>query len=352
MPEGATAARQFDAALLSVGFKLSPDLLARLSGLPEKTVVRIAARTLRTVRELVGDHVQHNAYFIDFPANVPSTEDFWMECLLGALRDEKTREGTLDQLWSGVVNLLSLPAYGRYQHTYAELLAAQNELIAAASDRLTVLHAGGELADDLTALYLALAGSTTPLSEEHRADLRALAERCAEGPQPEAIPVRENRAIVNQARLKAGSALLVDTVTDVLRLACALSDGDVTLVEPTRFQSPSRPVRRALLAGLDSVIAASPAKLADVHAHREAWKRLGERLHPHEYPQLPRAAEVFAVARGELKARSFDSRVEELLAGTTCWGRRSCSSRRRASCSARWTGCCAWRSRRRSGTPW
>ncbi len=258
VPEGATAARQFRRRAALRGLQALPDLLARLSGLPEKTVVRIAARTLRTVRELVGDHVQHNAYFIDFPANVPSTEDFWMECLLGALRDEKTREGTLDQLWSGVVNLLSLPAYGRYQHTYAELLAAQNELIAAASDRLTVLHAGGELADELTALYLALAGSTTPLSEEHRADLRALAERCAEGPQPEAIPVRENRAIVNQARLKAGSALLVDTVTDVLRLACALSDGDVTLVEPTRFQSPSRPVRRALLAGLDSVIAASP----------------------------------------------------------------------------------------------
>ncbi|MEW1645369.1 hypothetical protein [Streptomyces sp. NPDC091219] len=313
--EGAVAARQFDAVLLSVGFKLAPDLLARLSELPAKTVVRIATRTLRTVRELVGDHVRHNAYFIGFPANVPSTEEFWTECLLGALRDEKTRAGTLGRLRSGVVNLVSLPAYGRYQHTYAELLAAQDELIAAASDRLTVLHAGGELADELTALYLALAGSTTPLSEEHRADLLALAERCADGPQPEAMPVRENRAIVNQARLKAGSALLLDTVTDVLRLACALSDGDVTLLEPTRFRSPSRPVRRALLAGLDSVIAASPAKLADVHAHREAWKRLGERLHAHEYPRWPHAAEVFAVARGELKARSFDSRVEELLAG-------------------------------------
>ncbi|MFF5306964.1 hypothetical protein ACFY5F_47195 [Streptomyces sp. NPDC013161] len=312
--EGATAARQFDAALLSVGFKLSADLLERLSGLPEEAVVRIAGRTLRTVRELVGDHVQHNAYFIDFPANVPDTVDFWMSCVADALDDEETSSATLKQLRAGVVNLLGLPKYGRYQHTYAELLAAQDELIAAAGDRLTVLHAGGELADELTSLYLALAGSVTPLSEEHQGDLRALAEWCADGPQPEAIPVRENRAIVNQARMKAGSGLLLDTVTDVLRLACALSDGDVTLTEPTRFRSPSRPVRRALLAGLDSVIAASPAKLADVHAHREAWKRLGERLHPHEYPRLPRAAEVFAVARGELKAPSFDSRVEELLA--------------------------------------
>jgi hypothetical protein len=312
--EGATAARQFDAVLLSVGFKLSADLLERLSGLSEETVVGIAVRTLGTVRELVGDHVQHNAYFFDFPANVPDTVDFWMSCVAEAIQDKETPTSTLKQLRNGVVNLLSLPTYGRYQHTYAELLAAQDELIAAAGDRLTVLHAGGELADELTTLYLALAGSTTPLGEEHRHDLLALAERCADGPQPEAIPVRENRALVNQARLNVGSELLLDTVTDVLRLACALSDGDVTLVEPTRFRSLSRPVRRALLAALDSVVAASPAKLADVGVRREAWKRLGERLHPHEYPRWPYAAEVFAVARGELKAPSFDSRVEELLA--------------------------------------
>ncbi|MEV6481971.1 hypothetical protein [Streptomyces sp. NPDC051576] len=312
--EGATAARQLDAVLLSVGFKLSAELLERLSGLSEETVVRIAGRTLSTVRELVGDHVRHNVYFINFPAGVPDTVDFWMSCVADALCDEKTRAGTLDQLRTGVVNLLSLPAYGRYQHTYADMLAAQDELIATAGDRITVLHAGGDLADELTALYLALAGSDTPLGEEHRRDLRALAERCVDGPQPEAIPVRENRAIVNQARLTAGSAPLLDTVTDVLRLACALSDGDVTLAEATRFRSLSRPVRRALLAGLDAVVAASPAKLADVAVHREEWKRLGERLHPHEYPQWPHAAEVFAVARGERKAPSFEGRVEELLA--------------------------------------
>ncbi|MBK3565053.1 TerD family protein [Streptomyces sp. MBT62] len=312
--EGATVARQFDAVLLSVGFKLSPELLERLSGLSGETVVRIAGRTLRTVRQMVGDHVQHNAYFINFPADVPDTVDFWMACVADALYDEETSSATLKQLRSGVVNLLDLPTYGRYQHTYAEMLAAQDELIAAAGDRITVLHPGGDLDGELTALYLQLAGSVTPLSEEHLHDLRALAERCADGPQPEAIPVRENRAVVNQARLKVGSGLLLDTVTDVLRLACALSDGDVALAEPTRFRSLSRPVRRALLAGLDSVVAASPAKLADVAAHREEWKRLGERLHPHEYPRWPHAADVFAVARGELKARSFDGRVEELLA--------------------------------------
>ncbi|MGW6574162.1 hypothetical protein ACWGAN_18590 [Streptomyces sp. NPDC054945] len=312
--EGAVAARQFDAALMSVGFKLSAQLLEHLSGLSEGAVVDTAVRTLDTVREMVGDHVQHNAYFIDFPADVPDTFDFWMECIAGALADDSTRESTLEQLGTGVVNLLTLPSYGNYRHTYAEMLTHHDELIAAAGDRMTVLHLGGAVDDELTSLYLALAGSTTPLGEDGLRDLKELAGHCADGPQPEQIPVRENRAVVNEARLKAGSSLLLDTVTDVLRLACALAGGDVALQEPTRLRGISRATRRALLAGLDAVVGAAPAKLADVHAHREMWKRLGERLHPHEYPQWPHAADVFAVARGEKTARTFDSRVEELHA--------------------------------------
>ncbi|MER6028862.1 hypothetical protein [Streptomyces sp. NPDC001851] len=310
---GEVAARQFDAALMSVGFKLSAAALVRLSSLSEGVVVGTAVRTLATVRELAGDHVQHNVYFVDFPANVPGTVQFWARCVEEALTDDSTRTGTLKQLVSGVVDLLTLPSYGRYRHTYAEMLARHDELVPAAGDRLTVLDLGGALDDEVTALYLALAGSSTPLGEDGLRDLELLAGACVAGPQPEAIPVRENRAVVNRARLRLGADLLLDTVTDVLRLACALSGGDVTLQEPTRFRGLSRPVRRALLAHLDAVVAASPAGLADVLVHREAFKRLGERLHPHEYPQWPHAAEVFAVARGERRARSFEGRVEELL---------------------------------------
>lgn len=320
--QGDVAARQFDTALMSVGFKLSGDLLERLSGLPAEVVLDVAARTLATVREMAGAHVRHNVYFVDFPANVPDTYDFWTRCVSQALADDTSREATLAQLRTGAVDLLTLPSYGDYRHTYAEMLAAHDELIASAGDRTTVLRPGAPLDDEVTALYLALAGSTTPLGEEALADLRALAAHahCADGPQPETIPVRENRAVVNRARLDTGASLLLDTVTDVLRLACALFDGDVTLTEPTRFGSLPRRTRRALLAGLDSVVSADPAKLADVTAHREAFKRLGERLHPHEYPRRPHAADVFAVARGEKEARSFDSRVEELLAADDVTG--------------------------------
>ncbi|WP_208758965.1 hypothetical protein [Microbispora triticiradicis] len=304
---GEVAARQLDAALLSVGFTCSPALLDRLARLPGEQVIDLGVRVLAAVRRLVGDHVVHNAYFVDFPRNVPDTLEFWA----GLLREAMLDPVAAARLQPGTLNLLDLPRYGRYQHTYADLLAAHDELIPLAKDRVTVLELGGSLRDEARELYFSLAGSEVPLAAEDLTALRALAAFCA-GDRPEHVPVRENRAVVNEVRLAAGQPLLVDTVTDVLRVAALCSEGDVTLSTPTRLRSFRRAERRILLAALDAVPA---AKHGDVLRHREQWKRLGERLHPHEYPQFPSAAEVFDVARGVREAVSFGGRVEAALAG-------------------------------------
>ncbi|WP_310740532.1 hypothetical protein [Microbispora sp. H10885] len=304
---GEVAARQLDAALLSVGFTCSPALLDRLARLPGEQVIDLGVRVLAAVRRLVGDHVVHNAYFVDFPRNVPDTLEFWA----GLLREAMLDPVAAARLQPGTLNLLDLPRYGRYQHTYADLLAAHDELIPLAKDRVTVLELGGSLRDEARELYFSLAGSEVPLAAEDLTALRALAAFCA-GDRPEHVPVRENRAVVNEVRLATGQPLLVDTVTDVLRVAALCSEGDVTLSTPTRLRSFRRAERRILLAALDAVPA---AKHGDVLRHREQWKRLGERLHPHEYPQFPMAAEVFDVARGVREAASFGGRVEAALAG-------------------------------------
>ncbi|MEU6410429.1 hypothetical protein [Microbispora sp. NPDC046933] len=307
---GGVAARQLDAALLSVGFTCSPALLDRLARLPGEQVIDLGVRVLAAVRRLVGDHVEHNAYFIDFPKNVPDTLEFWA----GLLREAMLDPVAAARLQPGILNLLDLPRYGGYQHTYADLLAAHAELIPLARDRVTVLELGGSLRDEARELYLSLAGSEVPLAAEDLAALRALAAFCADSwvdDEAEHVPVRENRAVINEVRLAAGRPLLVDTVTDVLRLASLCSGGDVTLATPTRLRSFRRAERRLLLAALDTVPA---AKHGDVLRHREQWKRLGERLHPHEHPRFPRAAQVFDVARGVRKAVSFGSRVEGALA--------------------------------------
>jgi Protein of unknown function (DUF2510) len=312
--DGAVAARQLDAALMSAGFKLSADLMTALSALSPTTVVDLAETcVLPTVLRLIGDHVQHNVYFKDFPENVPNTLDFWARCISDALRNPASHDLVEMQLSVGVLDLLTLPTYGHYQHTYQEMLDAHDEFLPLVSDRLTIVHLGGTLEGEASRLYLSLAQSPIPLSEHDIQALRALAEYCVTGPQPSEIPIRENRALINGVRMTLGRGLLIDSPTDVLRLACSLSGGDVTLQEPTRFRSLSRPQRRALLAALDAAVRDSPAKLGDIHAYKEAWKRLGERLHPHEHPQWPDAAQVFAVARGEQRAPSLAARIETAL---------------------------------------
>jgi hypothetical protein len=315
--DGSAVARQLDAALLTVGFKASGELLEHLSRLDAGVVMDTGVRVLAAVRELVGDHVQHNVYFRDFPVNVPDTVEFWVQCLREAVvrttgpgGESPDDDALRDLVTARGVNLLALPTYGRYQHTYAELLTAHDELIPSLKDRLTVIHLGSSLPEEAQDLYLSLAGSPIPLSDADLELLGELATACLDGVEPETIPSRESLAVVNRAWLAAGRPVRVDTVTDVLRLACAMSSGDVSLTTPTRFRSLPRAQRRTLLAALNEAVRDSPAKVADVRRHREMWKRLGERLHPHEYPDLPEALDVFAVARGERIVRSLAGRVE------------------------------------------
>src|SRR5206468_470047 len=142
-------------------------------------------------------------------------------------------------------------------HTYAELLNAHDDLIAAAGDRVTVLHLGDAADVEASRLYLALAGSSTPLGEADLAILGELAVACVDGEQPAEIPVRENRAVLNGIRLVLGRPLLaVDTTTDVLRLACQVSGGDASLATTTRFRAFRRRERRLMLSALDGVVAA------------------------------------------------------------------------------------------------
>lgn len=328
--DGAAAARQLDSVIMRAGFKLSRDLMERLSAMPTGDVLDLGVRVIGAVREAAGDHVQHNTYFRDFPFGVPDTMEFWVASLRQALLDpvaaRNVEAGFIrlpsggtgysdadakddgDKLVLGWLNLLSLPNYGTYQHTYEEMLAAHDELIPHAKDRVTVLHAGGTVAVEASRLYLELAGSAVPLNGDDLALLQVLAVECVEV-QPERIPVRENRAVINAARLAQRLPLLTDTVTDVLRLAAAVSGGDVTLETVTRFGSFTRPERRILLAALDGVVTGSRAKLSDVARYSEQWKRLGERLHPHEHP-YPAAREVFTVARGEHHVQSITAAAE------------------------------------------
>jgi len=307
--DGASTTRQLDIALMSVGFKLSQELLEYFNNLHPTVVISEGENILEAVRKLVGDDVKHNVYFKEFPANVPDTVEFWAECITDALQDPDAAMKVMVSMAFGYINLLDLPKYGRYQHSYEEMVAVHKQFLPSIKDRVTILHKGQDELTEAHQLYLSMASSNIPFNREDQKILEELANVCAGLPQPESVPVREHRAVINKVRIKKYCPIIIDTVTDVLRLAYVLSSKEASLEEPQPFKSFSRPVRRILLKALDDLIEQSPTKLADVNQYREQWKRLGERLHPYEY-KFPHAQEVFNVARGDKKVLSHAAKVE------------------------------------------
>lgn len=316
--DGTVVTRQFDAVLMSIGFKLSGKLATALSQCDRGYVIDKAVKVLGWAREAAGAHRQHNAYFIDFPANVPDTDEFVLGLMMDAVRaavggNEVTVRAGLDAGGLFLLDLLSLPGYGTYQHTYADLLEHHQAFEALAGDRLTIVHLGGGTDVEGRGLLAGLAGSNVPLSGDKLEQLRFLAGAYPDGMLLE-IPVRENLAVVAAQQVRQGIGPRLGTVTDVLRTAAELSGADVTLATAPKFKSMPRRVRFMLMLVLDVIMAAHREQSADILPRAEMWKRLGERLHPHEFGQFAVAQYVFAVARGETDVRSRRAQFEQLMA--------------------------------------
>ncbi|SEK30277.1 hypothetical protein [Paenibacillus sp. OK003] len=181
--------------------------------------------------------------------------------------------------------------------------------------RLRVIHLGSEADFYQVGMDLLTAKSSlTPVAREQLIWFATKYEGwSAFEPEAGQIPVRENAAVYCAALLKAGRASVkqlqrhLRTATDILRLAVACSEGDVSLKENTRFRSFTRSERRIILALLEG--ASDP--LQDLFRYKGRWQRLAERLHPGEYRhRYPGAvAALDQLRRGE-RPLTFHGRVE------------------------------------------
>lgn len=102
----------------------------------------------------------------------------------------------------------------------------------------------------------------------------------------------------------------IGSARDVLRLACVMSGGDVSLATVTHFKNFSRGQRRFLLSLLEktSNIAESMSK------NREEWKRLGEKLHPGEFcSKYPKVYQAFSLIRSNAYIETYESKLQSLM---------------------------------------
>ncbi|MBP5672008.1 MAG: hypothetical protein J6X49_06425 [Victivallales bacterium] len=82
--------------------------------------------------------------------------------------------------------------------------------------------------------------------------------------------------------------------TDVLRLAAVLSGCDASLAENPRFGHFSRSDRKAMLRLLEGCT----CLLENMARRRETWLRLGEALHPGDYPRFEKVNAAYMKLRG------------------------------------------------------
>lgn len=102
------------------------------------------------------------------------------------------------------------------------------------------------------------------------------------------------------------------TSTDVLRIAAAMSNSDVSLATAPKFRSFTRAERRFLLYVMEN---SNKTAFNDGFAqYPEYFKRFGEKVHPREYAKVfPKTAEMFAKVRNGEHITTFNSILQELM---------------------------------------
>jgi hypothetical protein len=284
----------FLANIESLGYTCSPPLIERLQTLDTATFQSRAEFILQTLREMVGADVEYKPMYPNFPQQVMEAEEaeLFVNAMLHYLGD-----------W---IDRRIIPVYEK---------EARSPL---GSVKLRVIDLGS--AAELLSIGRNLIQSNTALSAADKTDVAAFVADYANNIDvllPDHIPQKETLAFVSAQLLQNAVADAAQrlttycrTATDVLRVATALSDGDVSLSANSRFRSFKRSERRLLLTLLEAC--GDPTE--DMLRHKKRWIRLGERLHPAEYQtRFPRSAEAFNVLRNDKPFATFNSKVEALL---------------------------------------
>lgn len=334
-PGEADAARlvALEADLLVRGFLLSDRLRHRLAAQSAERLADLGTFLLAVADGEIGA-AHHVPLFRRFPESVPEdTAAFWVDRVFTLLLQEPEqpcvlcgRPGTVHPVnpcahlvcracWDGA-DFSGCPICHRRIDPDDPFLQPcerpwrDTEGPVHLPRRATVLGLGEDPDATVRELLHTLLSRQTPPAGHDLADIAILQRHAGYadlGWLPRTIPVRATRAVLLHHALRDARAadladeLLeqhVDTATDVLRLLYVRMGGSADLVTPPPHRrSLPRRLRRTLLRLLDRC--AAHLLIEDMRRHTEAWRRMGEVLHPFErHRDHPTAALAFAVVRG------------------------------------------------------
>jgi hypothetical protein len=273
-----------------LGFTLSPRLMEQLLFLDIENFQGIYFQTVKTLKEMVGAYVVHRPMYPNFPRQVMEMEEaeLYINAMLHYLGD-----------WVG---LRIMPQYAKDKRLpYYESIQERRVIDLGTEQEF---H---EIIQKIMASKVAMSPVNKETIKRYLASYDLI---------PVEIPNKENLAVVAGAVMKSYNTDVAKkllspyfkTATDVLRLATALSEGDVSLAARTTYKKFSRKERRLFLSLLDTMNNLSE----DMNRHRTKWVRLGEILHPSEYKnKYGKIAHVFKMIRSDRTITTWNSGVEE-----------------------------------------
>lgn len=278
----------------SLGYVFSPGLIEACAKLSLPQLTDLNSQLLADLKQARGAHRAHRPMYPNFPEQVM------------AMREAELYLNALIHYWTDGQYLPATEVKKRFPLIQKALTLQKLDL---------------GTREEFESLFAQIAGSNTSLSPQDKEDLAWFVGAYKNDIQPllpASVPHKENMAYLAGLLIKhtpdhaaAFLQAFVRTATDVLRLAVALSGGDVSLAASTKFRSFTRAERRLLLTLLDAQANATE----DMLRWKKRWIRLGERLHATEYRrQYPRSAAAFDVLRNDLPFETFNGGVERALA--------------------------------------
>lgn len=274
-----------------LGYTFSRKVIDTLSTFSKEELEKFYLDLVNNLKEMVGANVDYTPMYPNFPKQVMDIEE--SKLYLNAL---------VHYLTFGQV----LPKYKK-----------EERLPLFEGKQLKVIEIGDE--KDFVSIFKNLISSKTSISQRDKEDIEWFIKNYKDSIitiLPCDIPLKENIALITYLLLKYTDvesnflSRYFKTSTDVLRLAVAMSDGDISLATNTYFKSFKRKERRLILSLLNNLINIEE----DMVKYKNRWIRLGERLHPSEYRKIyPYASEAFYKIRNNKKIETYNSKINKLI---------------------------------------
>lgn len=273
------------------GYTMSEALFDKLVHMKAKNREVMYDALVNGLKEITGADRVYNPMYPNFPESVMEKDDF-------------------ELYFNAIVHYWSFGTLLPYEEK-KERVPLFN------TAKVKVLEAGSF--DDLNDIFNNFCASKTSLSKSDVDDMVFILNS-AKVTLPDEIPFKENTACICRLLVDTGvdtdgslCRKYIKTATDVLRLVTAMSDGDVSLAENTKFRNLKRGERRIIM----NLLAGCGNAAEDMSRYAGRWIHVGEKLHPGEFAKNERytkAVQAFGVIRNDGKIKSFAGRVDAAVA--------------------------------------